>query len=225
MTPARFDRPMPGKHIARLVTASGRLVDATVIEGGYEDAVRWHQDIQPHVTAMDRLDKAWNWPRLVTYLHLFERLAQRNAVFLQINVSNDQGVAIPVGQALVSDRFPYFPRQRERCVFLWFLAAAPETALRAHKLPADLKLGRPLVDLGLQLSFQRNYAGLSALHAASSDDRLADQALYDLYEKGVGLIPVKRSLFVSLFRRNDGRYFHTDEKRALDLSQKLDKLR
>jgi hypothetical protein len=162
---------------------------------------------------------------LITYLHLFERLAQRNTAFLQINVSDNQGTAIPVGQVLVSDGFPYFPRHREPCVFLWFLAAAPKEALRAHQLPDDLKLLCPLVDLALQLSFQRKYSGLMALRAATSGNSADDKTLYDKYEKRADLIPVKPSIFISIFRRNDGRYFHADEQRALDLSQKLDTLR
>lgn len=216
---------MPGQHIIRLRTASGQHASAKVIEGGNEEARRWHHTIQPFIARTDRLDRQWNWPRLISNLGLLERLALRNPVFLQINVPDPNGNAVPVGQVFISDGFPYFPRHRENSVFLWYLAAAPKDALVANRVAPDLKLLSPLVDLAIQFSFQRGYSGLLALHAATSGNASNDYVLFEKYEKGAGLIPVKRSLFVSLFRRNDGRYFHADEQRALDLSKKLDNLR
>ncbi len=215
---------MPGTHITRLPTTSGGLIDAKVVEGGREEARRWHNVIQPLIATTDRLDRHWNWPRLVDNFGLLERLALRNTAYLQINVADPNGNAVPVGQVFVSDGFPYFPRHREPCVFLWYLAAAPAAALRANQVPSDLKLLRPLIDLALQFSFQRGYLGRLTLHAATSGDRAKDDVLCAKYEKA-RLIPIKKSRFVSWFRRNDGRYFHADEQRALDLSEKLDNLR
>ncbi len=220
---------MPGKHINRLETRSGTFIDAIIIEGGLDEARYWHQNVQrPYIASSPnfRLDRNWNWPRLVRWLNTVELLAGRNTAFFQINVNTSLGSAFPVGQIFVSDGYPFFPDQRQPSIFLWFLAAAPADALRAGGLPDDLKLMRPLVDAAIQFSFQRGYDGRLTLHAAASGDRRNDIDLYTKYEKGVALIPYgKRSFLISWLRRNDGRYFYADEKCALDLTAKLDYLR
>ena len=220
---------MPGKHINHLETRSSNLIDAVVIEGTLKDAQYWHQNVHlPHIAKSQdfRLDRNWNWPRLVRWLNLLELLAGRNTGFFQINVNTAQGYAFPVGQIFVSDGFPFFPGQRQESIFLWFLAAAPPSALLAQGLPADLKLMRALVDVAIQFSFQRGYDGRLTLHAAGSGNEASDKDLFEKYEKGVGLILyAERSRFISPSRRNDARYFYADENRPLDLTARLDYLR
>jgi len=221
---------MPGKHIKRLKCGSGTLVDAVVIEGGREEALYWHQKVQlPYIAKSPnfRPDRNWNWPwKMRWWPILFQSCTRRNTAFFQINVTTSSGRAFPVGQIFVSDGFPFFPGQRQECIFLWLLAAAPQTALLAQGLPADLKLMPPLVDVAIQFSFQRGYNGLLTLHAARSGDKSADRALYRIYEKNVSLIPYKKQGYVSTMRRrNDGRYFYADEERALELTTKLNYLR
>lgn len=220
---------MLGKHIAHLESRSGAIIDAVVIEGGLAEALYWHQNVHlPYIAKSPdfRLDRNWNWPRLVRWFNILERLLGRNTAFFQINVKDTLGFAFPAGQVFVSDGFPFFPGQRQESIFLWFLAAPPTTALLAQGLPADLKLMRPLVDVAIQFSFQRGYLGRLTLHAAASGNQANDQELFDKYEKGVGLIPYQNpSPSISPSRRNDGRYFYADEKRALDLTARLDYLR
>lgn len=220
---------MPGKHIAHLETRSNTLIDAIVIEGGLAEALYWHQNVHlPYIAKSPdfRLDRKWNWPRKVRWFNILERLLGRNTAFFQINVKDALGFAFPVGQVFVSDGFLFFPGQRQASIFLWFLAAAPTTALVAQGLPADLKLMRPLVDVAIQFSFQRGYDGRLTLHAAPSGNQGNDKELFDKYEKGVGLIPYQNpASFISRSRRNDGRYFYADENRALDLTARLDYLR
>lgn len=220
---------MPGKHINHLKRRSGTVVDAVVIEGGREEALYWHQKVElPYIAnSLDfRLDRNWNWPRKLRWFPRLQLFTSRNTAFFQINVNTSSGAAFPVGQIFVSDGFPFFPGQCQESIFLWLLAAAPPTALRAQGLPADLQLMPPLVDVAIQFSFERGYKGLLTLHAASSRDKSKDRALYRIYERDVGLIPYKkRSLRVSTLRYNDGRYFYADEERALELTKKLNYLR
>jgi hypothetical protein len=217
-----------GGYLRFVESRSGGRTPVIVTEGTLEDARYWHQIVQPFITQATptRLDRHWNWPRLLSWTRVLERLAGRNAVFLQLNAETTTGDAFPIGQVLLSDGYPFFPDQRQASVFLWYLASAPPEALRAYGLHQDLKLMRPLVDIGVQFSLQRGYAGRLTLHAAASGNRAADGELYDKYESGVGLVPYGPARWrVTLFRRNDGRYFYADEARALYLSKRLDHLR
>ncbi len=219
---------MPGHYLTRLDTRSGTQQVVKVIEGGLRQARRWHHAVHVPFIASDpaRLDHRWNWPRLVVWSSILERTALRRSVFLQLNVGLANGDAFPVGQILVSDGFPYFPRPPGDCVFLWYLSAAPSSALTHHGLPADLRLMKPLVDTAIQFSLQRGYGGRLALHAATGGNPAADRKLYDAYKKGIGLEPYAgRSGKIGLFRTNDKRYFHADEQRALDIARRLDYLR
>jgi hypothetical protein len=217
-----------GRHLRFVELRSGGQTPVVVTEGTLEDARYWHQTVQPFVadTTGARLDRKWHWPRLLSWTSALERMAGRNAVFFQLNAQTPTGEAFPLGQVLLSDGYPFFPDQRQASVFLWYLASAPPSALSAYALPSDLKLMRPLVDIGIQFSIQRGYAGRLTLHAAASGDSTADRNLCDKYEKGVGLAPYGRPAWlVSLFRPNDGRYYYADEARALYLSNRLNHLR
>jgi hypothetical protein len=219
---------MLGRFVTHLDARSDpALRAAKIIEGGLRQARRWHHEIHLPFIAKDaaRLDHRWNWIRLIAWTSLLERTALRRAVFLQLNTRLANGDALPVGQILVSDGYRYFPRPPGPCVFLWYLSTAPPAALVHHGLPADLRLMKPLVDAALQFSELRGYRGRIALHAASSGEPKADQKLSDTYAKGIGLAPFPASGRVSAVRTNDGRYFHADEQRALDLAAPLDYLR
>ena len=199
----------------------------TIARGDLRDAVYWHQNIHlPFIATSPtfRLDRHWNWPRLVFWTYIIEKLMGRNTAFFQINVATPSGNALPVGQLLVSDGYPFFPRLDEPSIFLWYLAAAPLTALHHHKIPADFKLLRVLVDIAIQFSFQRGYDGRLTLHAASSGVAAEDKNLYDKY-CAIGLTPYAPHLPIRFVRRNDGRYFYADELSASRLSAALDPLR
>ena len=108
-------------------------------EGTAKDAIYWHQNIQaPYIADSGRLDREWNWPRLVTWTPILEKVLLRNSVFLQISCATPKGLAFPVGQILVSDGYPFLPNHTQPSVFLWYLAGAPEAALAARGLPKDL---------------------------------------------------------------------------------------
>lgn len=217
---------MPGKYIRRLARKSGTFVDTVVAEGMRSDAVFWHTNVQlPFIAGTGRLDRHWNWPRLVTWTPILEKTLLRNSVYLQLSCQKPDGRAFPVGQVLISDGYPFLLDHAKPSIFLWYLAGAPETALEANHLPKDLKLMRPLVDIAIQFSFQRGYDGRLSLHAAAGGGRAADRDLLQKYGKGCKLIPLGRSGRVSPVRKNDGRYFYADPQRAVELSADLDYLR
>jgi hypothetical protein len=217
---------LPGKHISKLEVKSGGFVDAIVTEGTAESALYWHQQVQaPHIAGTARVDRNWNWPRLMTWTSLLEKLLGRRAVFFQLNCAAATGSAFPVGQILVSDGYPFLSDHHKRCIFLWYLAGAPADALKTHGLPTALKLMRPLVDIAIQFSVQRGYGGRLALHAASNKNAADDKALCEKYEKGCKLIPFSAAKRLSGARKNDGRYFYAHEQRALEVSSDLDYLR
>jgi len=218
---------LPGTHVQNLQTLAGGLIPAIVTEGDLRDAVYWHQTIHlPFIATSPtfRLDRQWNWPTLVSWTYIIEKIMGRNTAFFQINVATPAGNALPVGQVLVSDGFPFFPGLGEPSIFLWYLAAAPLAALRYHKIPHDFKLLRALVDVAIQFSFQRGYDGRLTLHAASGGVAAEDQNLYDKYY-AIGLIPYALHLPIRFVRRNDGRYFYADQSCANRLSKVLDPLR
>ena len=215
-----------GKFISNLNCQSGATIPVIVTEGGNGEAKLWHQKIQiPYIAGSGRLDQNWNWPNLVFWFHLMERLLGRNTAFFQFNAKDNRGDAFPVGQLLVSDRYPYFPDKGQPSVFLWFLSAAPTQALIARGLPSDLKLMRALVDTAIQFSFQRGYEGLLTLHAALSGNPSEDNELLQKYERGVELFSYPATRRISPVRRNDGRYFYSDHAQSLALTTKLNYLR
>lgn len=140
-------------------------------------------------------------------------------------MKDDRGDAFPVGQLLVADGYPYFPDTGQPSVFLWYMAATPTDALIVHGLPSDLKLMRALVDTAIQFSFQRGYDGRLILHAALSGNTSEDNELFQKYERGVGLIPYPGSNRIGPVRKNDGRYFYSDNAKSLALTANLDYLR
>ena len=224
---AAREQILSGTHVQNLQTRAGGFIPAIVTEGDLRDAVYWHQNIHlPFIATSPtfRLDRHWNWPRLVFWTYIIEKLMGRNTAFFQINVATPSGNALPVGQLLVSDGYPFFPRLDEPSIFLWYLAAAPLTALHHHKISADFKLLRVLVDIAIQFSFQRGYDGRLTLHAASSGVAAEDKNLYDKY-CAIGLTPYAPHLPIRYVRRNDGRYFYADELSASRLSAALDPLR
>ena len=207
-----------GRYVRQVESRAGGRVPVVVTEGSQEDARYWHQTVQPYIVSATefRLDEKWHWPRLLSWTRVLEFFAGRNAVFFQLNAPTSGGDAFPLGQVLLADGYPFFPDPPKRSVFLWYLTGAPAEALRAFGLPTDLKLMRALVDIGIQFSGQRGYAGRLTLNAAASGNQSADRALYEKYERGVGLTPYAHTApAVSFVRPNDGRYFYADEKRTL----------
>lgn len=220
---------MSGDFIKRLGQPAGTQIAVTIVEGGLREARRWHHDVHLPFISKDptRLDRSWNWPRKVAWTSALERASGRRSIFLQLNVPSAGGDAFPVGQILVSDGFPYFPRPPSGdCVFLWYLAGAPDSALRRLGLPTDLRLMRSLVDTAIQFSLLRGYDGRVALHAAKPGDPTVADVLPGTYKVGVGLAPYPKSHGrISPFRPNDGRYYHADERRAQNIAKVLDYLR
>lgn len=223
---AILTQPKRGQFISAIETTNGARWSVTVEDAGKLGAQYWHRTVQPHTGS--GLDRHWNWPNILKWTTITEKLMQRDVAFLQICVTTPFGTRFPVGQVLLSDGYPFISDARKQSVFLWYLAKAPSAALMQHQLPIDLKLLRPLVDLAIQFSYMSGYDGRISLHAATSGNQSSDERLYSQYQH-IGLKPhggkIGRLLRRLTLRKNDGRYFCVDEPQALDLSKKLDYLR
>lgn len=222
----------PGNFVTKVHRKGGGDYPAKVREADLSHAVQWHQDVQlpfiathPGAGAEERVDKQWDWPTILVRCGMLEAiLSDRSCAFVQLVCPGRNEEAVPVGQVLLVNNFPFIQDRSKGSVFTWYLTAMPEEALRHFGVPADLKLLRPLVDIALQLSFLLGHDGRIGLHADRHGSEVA-RSLLALKYRAVGLLQVRRSLrrwLVSPARPNDGRYFVADEAAALKLTTLLD---
>jgi hypothetical protein len=84
-------------------------------------------------------------------------------------------------------------------------------------LPLFHSLGRILVDAALVVSFNRGNDGRACLHA----DPQGGKELLARFEHDYGLAKLPANLQLRSVRKNDGRYFYTDEALAQRLVARL----
>lgn len=211
----------------------------------------WHQlvhlpFIQPDAT---RLDRYWHWPRFAVWRRGLERALGRTTTNFCFNVVDRNGKSFPIAAMLVADGYPYMPDRTKSCVFVWYLTAAPKSALEANGIQ-PVKTLRAMLDVAIQHSFNLGFDGRILLHAArawhltDSSNLLEPHRILARYRSApvqdaelvakyikAGLRPVpvrgwwERIPLARPGRRNDGRYLHCDEITAMDLSKKMDYLR
>ena len=218
---------MHNAHIRLVERHSGGTVEVAVMRGDVDEARFWHQRIQPAIRQeAARPDRNWNWPRMVKFYAEADRQLGREPVFLQILAESAAGEPIPVAQILISLGYPFVPDPQNQCGFLWFLARAPKAMLVHYGIPTDIKVMRPLIDVGIQESFNAEHQGRILLHAARTGNDTADRKLFDAYLNEAKLKNYSAfSMRFLLSRRNDGRIFYADELLAVALSKDLDYLR
>jgi hypothetical protein len=219
---------MQFKHLSRLPVRGGSsFIDIQVHEGAVAEARLWHAVVQPHIRASGRLDACWQWPMLYKRWQFFERTFGRNASLQCIDILNDEGKMVPLAIMLLSEGYPSLDHRSQRCVFLWYLAAAPAVALRAmglkHQKP--MLVLRAIVDVAIQCSFRQGYDGRVGLHAALA----GRDELYRKYRDEACMSALGDDVMLSPLRRfksgKDGRYFSVDAVLARSLSASLDYLR
>lgn len=150
-----------------------------------------------------------------------ERMMGRAAMYLQLLVRGN-GQMVPIAQMILSVGYPFLGDNKLRSVYLWYLAAAPESYLSSFRIP-KVRVLPYLLDTAIQVSFQVGFDGRICLHAASSGTNY-DAALFSKYVQA-GLKPLPASMQLGLTKPNDGRYFVCDNRNALALSAKQDYLR
>ena len=145
----------------------------------------------------------------------------RTAMYLQLLVRGN-GQMVPIAQMILSAGYPFLADKTLRSVYLWYLAATPESYLSNFRIP-EVRVLPYLLDTAIQVSFQLGFEGRICLHAAFSGTNY-DAALFSKYVQA-GLTPLPANMPLRLTKRNDGRYFICDNREALALSSKLDYLR
>lgn len=175
----------------------------------------WHQSIQPFInkSTEPRADRHWRW----SLLYQITRLMPRYSGYCVVAQGLD-GVSVPVGMLVVIGDYPWLRNRRHKSSFLWFLAAAPDSAMKALGITDPPSLGRVLVDTGIVDSYRSGHDGRIGLHAAPK----GGNRLFDFYRNVCNLLnlpkffalplgpaSIKQTL-VSLPVANDGRFFYTD---------------
>lgn len=112
------------------------------------------------------------------------------------------------------------------CVFLWFLAATPATALHHFGIRDRFSTLPPLLDVAVQVSLSHGLEGRIGLHAALGHTTKESDALAARYERE-GL---KRRSRLSRFfrfphRKDDGRLFYFGPEDAKAFAARQDDLR
>lgn len=191
------------------------------------DAQLWHALVQPHIRTVRRLHASWDWPVLYRRWQFFERTFRRKASLLCIDMPNGEQRSVPLAILLLSEGYPALDHGGQRSVFIWYLAASPDKALRAmgfeHQRPALVL--HAIIDAAIQRSFQLGYDGRVGLHASPE----GKDELFRKYRDDVRMMSLGDEVMLSLLRRlkggKDGRYFCLDPVQARLLSSGLDYLR
>jgi hypothetical protein len=219
---------MHSRHLSHLpVRGETSLIDIRVHKGAMGEARRWQALVQPHVRACGRLDGAWDWPSMYQRSQIFERTFGRNASLHCIDIVDGRGMPLPLAMLLLSEGYPALDGRGQRSVFLWYLAAAPASALRAMgvRKQKPLLVLRAIIDAAIQCSIRLGYDGRVGLHAAPA----GKDALFRKYRDDACMTALGDDVFLSLMRRikggKDGRYFWVDPVLARSLSASLDYLR
>lgn len=139
------------------VAGTGQIVPAEIYPCEMLDLQLWQRDIQTaFIAPAGGIGANWDWPALFVGCNAIETAAGRQAVTFQIRVEGPIGEGIPVVQSIMSFGYPYpgntggTPKQR--CVFVWFVAATPETALQSFGINHRFATLAPVLDTAIQLS-------------------------------------------------------------------------
>lgn len=156
-----------------------------------------------------------------------ERRVGRDASLYCVEVPSSGGLAVPLAMMLLSEGYPSLDGSSRPSVYLWFLAAAPTTALKTlgytHSRPSLLV--EALLDTAIQRSYELGYDGRVGLHAAPE----GGHGLYCRYRDGARMTALRGDVQLTYLRRlmgaKDDRYFWSDPKLSQSLSNSLDYLR
>lgn len=189
-----------------------------------EHAYYWDRRIQPEIRKANpaRADRLWKWKAMWATFPLAQRLKGYNCLGWTILMPNDDDEIVTAGMALLIEDYPHLPAYTTKeAVFTWFIAAAPDDALKKQKVNAIPSLGQILVDTALTSSYVLGTQGRIGLHCASA----GGDRLYQFYLKKCGLMPIPQHAPLSVKRKNDGRFFYTDEALGRILRVQMDSLR
>ena len=211
-----FARSAPGTVDRR------RWVQVRVTDMSARDAWWWDTKFGPHhVVDRERVDRFWSWSTLLPMCHLVQLAKRRFCRPLAIWGRSDNGRFVRVALSILIERYPYLDvRVPSDSYFVWFVAAADKRLLKEnYGMSNPPALGRFLLDNAMVLSDNDALGGRMGLHAAEA----GGQDLLALY-RACGLLSLTETCRLpnSIKRRNDGRFFYTDQTAAARLMKNLD---
>jgi hypothetical protein len=177
----------------------------------HQDARWWDDNIQPTIdsSATPRADRNWKWGILRLWFPIIQFAQLRRCIALTTKVANTENQAVPAAMHLFVEDYPSVvsaPKQ-DNIEFIWFMSAAPSSALLSQKVQTPPSLGRIAIDTAIVASAIAGTAGRIGLHCApAGGDRLLD-----FYQNHCRLHRVPMDATLPEFRNNDGRYFDADE--------------
>lgn len=209
------------------IAKSKRTVPAEIYPCEFGDVVQWQRQIhRPFIAPLKKIGHNWKWPALFLGCHTIEQLTSRQAIVFQIRVSDGKGNAVPVAQAILSLPYSWPGSPGKRCVFIWFVAAVPKSALSHFGVNQSFACLAPVVDTAIQVSFANGLKGRIGLHAALG---ATDEQSIELITRYTQLGLTKRPNFLRYFRfpfrKDDGRLFYLSERNARRFSKRHDHLR
>lgn len=174
-------------------------------------ATFWENEVQPDIRAAlpPRLDRLWHWPMFLRLFSRTEILNGRRCYGHTLVAADSTGAARPVAMSLLVETVPFLPMTGQS-TFLWFMSGIPSTTLRRLGLPLFRSLGQIVVDAALVVSLNQGNDGRALLHA----DPQGGDELLARYQHDYGLARLPANLQLRGVRKNDGRYFYTDETLA-----------
>jgi hypothetical protein len=116
----------------------------------------------------------------------------RQSMYVQLLVRGN-GQMVPIAQMILSAGYPFLADKTLRSVYLWYLAAAPESYLSNFRIP-KVRVLPYLLDTAIQVSFQLGFEGRICLHAASSGTNY-DATLFSKYVRITRIINLRFSKF------------------------------
>lgn len=209
------------------IAGAGGTVPVEIYPCKFKDMVVWQRKIhKPFIAPQGGIGADWDWPAYFLGCTLTERALLRQALAFQIRIAGPTGEAVPVAQAIFSMPYPFPGNSRERCVFIWFIAATPEPALKSFGVPHTFAMMAPLLDTAIQLSIAHGMNGRIGLHAAFGASESESAKLSSKYLKhGLKVRPKQAGYFRWPVRREDGRLFYFDAAAASVYAAKQDDLR
>ncbi|MDH5546770.1 MAG: hypothetical protein OEZ43_14350 [Gammaproteobacteria bacterium] len=187
----------------------------------------WHREVQrPYINLKrERADRGWNWPGIMTLQgSVADRLGQE-PVFYAVGLKRANRF-IPLGLVFLAKNYYALYDSTKKGCFIWYVTSAPDEFYNSIGIPRQQipSIGNILVDIGITVSFNQLKNGVVGLHASPK----GKPDLVDFYGRVCKLKRLSSHIpigFLGLSRRNDGRYFYSDEQTGFKLSCSLDGLR
>jgi hypothetical protein len=202
-----------------------RRVDIRVTDMNANDALWWDTRLGPrHARIAARADRFWSWSTLLPLCHLVQLAKRRRCRPLVIWARADNNRFLRTGMSILIENYPYLDvRRPDLSYFAWFISSADSGVLQSDfGMSHPPALARILLDDAIVLSQNTGLGGRVGLHAATAGGK----ALLKVYERcGLSNLRADARLPAYVRRKNDGRFFYADERRAEMLATALDPAR